>query len=489
MSSPTPRTHYRITYVVLCIGVSSFALLQSLVNPVLPTIQDRLRTDQSTVSWVLTAYLLSASVCTPIIGRIGDKVGKQRMLVVALSALATGSLLAALAPSIGVLIVARAIQGIGGGVLPLTFGIIRDEFPRERAAAAVGTTGALVAAGGGVGLMLAGPVVSALGYRWLFWTPMIITVVAAVAAAIVVPSSPDRTPGKINLGTTLLLSAWLVALLLGVSQGSVWGWSSGRILGLLAAAAVLLVVWIVCESRSEQPLVNMAMMRIPTVWTVNLTALLFGIGMYSVFALLPQLLQTPQNTGYGLGLSVTGAGVLLLGQTAGSFIGGILAGRLTARVGSKPQLVAGAGLSALGMLCLTVSHTEPWSVMVGSTLVGLAIGLAFAAMSNLVVQAVPPTQTGVASGMNANIRTIGGALGTALVTTVVTNNMRSDGYPDASGYTHGFLLLAITSALATGVALRVPGTRTNRHSNAPHPPLLRPSQARRAHSDPARETH
>ena len=128
------RTDYRLTFLVLCVGVASFSLLQSMVNPVLPTIQAALHTDQATVTWVLTAYLVSASIFTPIIGRVGDKVGKERMLVVALGALAVGSLLAAVAGTIGVLIVARVIQGIGGGVLPLTFGIIRDEFPREKVA-------------------------------------------------------------------------------------------------------------------------------------------------------------------------------------------------------------------------------------------------------------------------------------------------------------------------------------------------------------------
>src|SRR3954464_1835919 len=182
MAGTDRRTDYRVTFVVLCVGVASFSLLQSLVNPVLPTIQAALDTDQATVTWVLTAYLLSASVFTPIIGRVGDKVGKERMLVVALAALAVGPLMAALAPSIGVLIAARAIQGVGGGVLPLTFGIIRDEFPRDRGAGAVGTSAALLAVGGGIGLVLAGPIVDALSSHCLFWLPMIMTPLAAAAA-------------------------------------------------------------------------------------------------------------------------------------------------------------------------------------------------------------------------------------------------------------------------------------------------------------------
>src|SRR3954453_11831725 len=222
MARTDRRTDYRVTFFVLCVGVSSFSLLQSMVNPVLPTIEAALGTDQATVTWVRTAYLLSASVFTPIIGRVGDKVGKHRMLVVALGALAAGSLLAAVASSIGVLIAARVIQGIGGGVLPLTFGIIRDEFPREKVASAIGTAAALLAVGGGFGLVLAGPIVDALSYHWLFWIPMIMTLVAAVAAHLFVPESPERAPGRINVGTALLMSGWLVTLLIGVSQGDRW---------------------------------------------------------------------------------------------------------------------------------------------------------------------------------------------------------------------------------------------------------------------------
>lgn len=464
MTAPLDRrTDYRVTFLVLCVGVASFSLLQSMVNPVLPTIQAALDTDQATVTWVLTAYLVSASVFTPIIGRVGDKVGKERMLVVALAALAVGSLLAAVATSVGVLIVARVIQGVGGGVLPLTFGIVRDEFPREKVAGAIGTAAALLAVGGGVGLVIAGPLVEALDYHWLFWIPMIMTTVAAVAAAIWVPESPERTPGRINVGTALLLSGWLVALLIGVSQGHHWGWTSPEVIALFVAAVVLLPVWVLAEARSSQPLVDMQMMRIPTVWTVNLVALLFGIGMYSSFAFLPQFLQTPEVAGYGFGVSVTESGLLLLPQTVASFIGGVAAGRLAARVGSKALLVAGASLTAVGMFGLALAHDEIWMVVVATTILGLAFGLAFAAMSNLVVAAVPQSQTGVASGMNTNIRTVGGAIGSAVVATVVTAELQPIGLPTESGYTHGFLLLAITSTAAAIVAVLVPVVRARTH--------------------------
>ncbi len=462
MARTTPaagETDYRLTFAVLCAGVTAFSLLQSMVNPVLPTIQAALGTDQRTVTWVLTAYLLSASVFTPIVGRVGDKIGKERMLVAALVALSVGSLVAALAPSIGVLIVARVIQGIGGGVLPLTFGIIRDEFPREKVAGAIGTAAALLAVGGGFGLVLAGPVVDALSYHWLFWLPMILTVVAALAAWRFVPASPVRTAGRIDLVAAGLLSGWLVCLLLAVSQGRVWGWGSGRVVGLLLGAVVLAALWVRTEVRSDAPLIDMRMMRIPAVWTTNLVSLLFGVGMYALFAFLPQFLQTPERAGYGFGASVTLSGLLLLPQSLATFLAGLLSGRLAARFGSKRLLVIGAFLSGVAQLGLTLVHDEVWQVLASTALGGVAFGLAFAAMSNLVVEAVPMSQTGVASGMNANIRTVGGAIGGAVLGSVVTAGARADGLPVEAGYTHGFGVLAACSFVAALVALLVPTSR------------------------------
>src|SRR5947209_9034893 len=206
---PEQRLSHRGTFGVLATGLVAYSVLQSLVTPVLPTIQKQLHTTQNTVTWVLTIYLLSSSVFTPIFGRVGDKVGKKKVFVVALVALGLGSLLAALATSIGVLIVARAIQGIGGGVLPLSFGIIRDEFPPEKVGGAVGMAAALTAVGGGLGIVLAGPIVEHLGYPWLFWIPLIVITVAAAAAHLLIPESPVRAKGPISVVGGVLLSFWL----------------------------------------------------------------------------------------------------------------------------------------------------------------------------------------------------------------------------------------------------------------------------------------
>lgn len=459
MASETRRTHHQVTFAVLAASVSAYALLQSLVTPVLPTIQADLHTDQNTVTWVLTAYLLSASIFTPIMGRVGDMIGKERVFVATLGALAAGSLLAALATNVQVMIIARVIQGIGGGVLPLAFGIIRDEFPREKLSGAVGAIASLSAVGGGLGIVLAGPIVNALDYHWLFWLPMILTIAAAVAAHFFIPNSPVRTPGRISWLPAVLLSAWLVALLVALSQAPVWGWGSGKVIGLIATAAVLAVGWVEVERRSATPLIDMTMMRRPAVWTNNLVALLFGVGMYAVFAFLPEFVQTPKSTGYGFGLSITGSGLVLLPMSVAMFAVGMGASRFAARVGGKTVVLLGALIGTASTALLAFAHTQTWELYLATAVMGVGFGLAFAAMSTLIVSAVPPEQTGVASGMNANIRTIGGSIGAALMASVVTASPAADGLPRESGYTNGFAMLGGALLIAALAAALIPATR------------------------------
>lgn len=456
MNSTASRTHHQVTFTVLAVGVGAYALLQSLVTPVLPTIEHALHTSQTNVTWVLTAYLLSASIFTPILGRMGDMRGKKRMFVIALIALAAGSLIAALASTLPIMIIARVIQGVGGGVLPLAFGIIRDEFPADRVGGAVGLIAALTAIGAGLGIVLAGPIVSALNYHWLFWIPLIMIVAAALAAQFLVPESRETTPGRINWFTATLMSAWLVALLVAVSEAPSWGWGSAKVLILLAAAIVLLAVWIVLEARSSNPLIDMKMMAIRSVWATNLVALLFGIAMYALFGFLPEFLQTPSAVGYGFGASITQSGIMLLPQAVFMFLVGLVAGRLAQRFGSKHVLITGSLIGFAALLVLAFAHTQEWEIYLATALTGIGFGLAFSSMSNIIVNAVPRKQTGVASGMNANIRTIGGSLGAALMASVVTAKVAPSGLPIEAGYTHGFLMLAGAILLSAIAGLLIP---------------------------------
>jgi EmrB/QacA subfamily drug resistance transporter len=458
MTSSTRTTHYQVTFAVLTAGTAAFALLQSLAVPVLSTLQVELHTSQSTVTWVLTAYLLSASIFTPIMGRIGDAVGKERVFVATLTALALGCLLAALATNMTVMIIARVIQGVGGGALPLAFGIIRDEFPREKVSSAIGVVAATLAVGAGLGIVLAGPIVEALDYHWLFWIPMIMTVAAAIAAHFFVPESPVRMPGRISWLPALLLSGWLVALLLAVSEGPEWGWTSSKVIGLFVGAVVLIGAWALSELRAATPLIDLEMMRKPAVWTNNLAALLLGFAMYGIFAFLPEFVQTPSSAGYGFSASITESGLMLLPSTVTMFFVGIYAGRFARQVGGKTVVIIGCVISVCSVLILTFAHHSTWQIYTATAIMGAGFGLVYSAMSSLIVSAVPPEQTGVASGMNANIRTIGGSIGAAVMASIVTAHLEPSGLPKESGYTMGFAVLSLGLVVATLVALAIPST-------------------------------
>ena len=464
------QTSPRVTFVVLAAAAAVFALMQSLVTPVLPTIQQDLHTSTTTVTWVLTAWLLASSVATPIMGRIGDMIGKDRTLLVALAAIALGCLVAAIAPNITILIVARVLQGFGVAVFPVSFGIIRDEFPAERVTSAVGIMAAVIATGSGMGIVLAGPIVSALDWRYLFWLPMIATLVILALAWRLVPASPVRTPGKINWLAAALLSGWLVALLLPLSEGSLWGWASAKTLGLFVAAVVLFFAWFFGELRSSNPLIDMRMMRLPAVWTTNLVSLLFGAAMFGVFAFLPQLMQVPAASGYGFGATVSKAGLLMLPMMAAMAVFGSVSGPLTRYVNAKAQLLVGAALATLGSLAIAFQHDAEWKTAVAGGVFGIGLGLVYSSMINLIVQSVPRHQTGVASGMNTNIRTIGASIGTAVVSSVVAAHTLPSGLPAESGYTESFVITAFAGAAAFALALLVPAAR--RLAKTPEPEVM-----------------
>jgi len=461
MSATAPATtvvrqHYTLTLGVLLVSALAYALSQTLVAPALPAIQQELNTSTTTVTYVLTAYLLSASVATPIMGRLGDMFGKERMLVATLIAFGLGSLIAAVSHSIELLIAGRVIQGIGGAVFPLAFGIIRDEFPPERVATGIGLISATFGIGGGLGLVLSGVIVDNLSYEWLFWLGVGVTAIAVVATHLFVPESPIKSPAKIDWIGAGLLSAALVALLVGVSEGNNWGWGSARVLGLFAAAAVLAVSWVRFELRVPQPLVDIAMMRKRAVLTTNLAGLLVGFGMFGSFILIPQLVQTPESTGYGFGASVTQAGLFLLPSALIMLVAGPLAGWLGSRFGSKLPMLLGTAIASCSYLFLALAHDERWMIYFGTTLLGLGIGFSFAAMANLIVEAVEQNQTGVATGMNTIMRTIGGSLGGQIAATIVAGHIALSGLPEESGFTTAFAMSAVGVAVAFLIALAIP---------------------------------
>ena len=449
------RVHPTVILTVLSLAALSYAVLSSAVIPALPTLQRSLHASETGVTWLLTGFLLSASVGTAIIGKLGDLYGKQRLLVWTLVTLAGGTLLAGLSDSLGLLIAARIIQGVAGGIFPLSFAIARDEFPPGRVAGSIGLMSAILGVGGGLGLVVGGLIDEHLSWHWLFWIPLPPMIAAAACTWRLIPESRVRTPGRVNWTAAALMSAGLSAVLIAIAQTTAWGWTGPATLALLGGGLAACALWIAVELRSANPLIDMTMMRVRGVWTANLAAFLVGGGLYAWFLLLPQFAQLPRSTGFGYGASVVVAGLYLLPCALGMGVLGSVAGRVERRFGSRRALVAGAAISTVACGWLVIASRSPYDMLLSSAMLGIGIGLAFAALGNLIVQAVPPGQTGVASGMNTVLRTLGGALGGQVAATLVVGST-AHGLPELTGFTRTFAMDAGFLACCVVVALLIP---------------------------------
>lgn len=459
-----PRQHHNVTLLILTLAGTAFALQQTMVVPALPVLQAELGASPSWAVWVLTGFLLTASVATPLLGRLGDQFGKERMLVIALAIFLVGCLGAAAAWNMWSLIGFRILSGAGGAVFPLSFAIIRDEFPPEKVRVGIGLLSAVFGVGGGLGILFSGLLIDHASWRWIFVAGAVPVLVAIVLVHRFVPESPVKSPSRVDVKGALLLSAGLVALLLGLTEGERWGWTSPSVVGLVVAAAALLVAWGFVETRVEVPMVDMRMLARRPILFTNLAALISGFAMFGSFVLVPAYVETPANlplrlaslANYGFGASATEAGLILLPSSLVMLVAGPAAGLLGRRFGSKWPLAGGMVLVALGAACLALLHDERWQIVAAMVLLGAGVASAFAAMAALITESVRPTETGVATGMNTVMRTVGGVVGGQVGAALLTaDTIGRSPVPAESAYVHAFWLSAAAAAVAAVLALLV----------------------------------
>jgi predicted MFS family arabinose efflux permease len=305
--------------------------------------------------------------------------------------------------------------------------------------------------------------VDQLSVPWIFWTPLVVTSVAALCTHLYVPESPVRAKSRLDFLGGGLLALGLGAVLLAISQGNAWGWGSPRVVGLFALGVAVLVTFVAAELRVARPMVDMAVMRSRSVFTTNLTAFLVGVAMFGSYILIPELAQLPKSTGFGLGASVTESGLLMLPSAFVMLFSGPISGQLGHRYGSRLPLSLGALVSSASYAVLALAHTTHLEIMVGTALLGIGIGLAFAAMANLIVEAVPQEQTGVATGINTIMRSIGGAVGAQVAAAIVTGSI-VHGHPGESGFVGAFTMSGVGALVAMGVTFAIP--RRSRRATA-----------------------
>ena len=451
----TERQHHSVTLAVLTLAGTAFAFQQTMVFPALPTFQEEFGASTAWTTWVLTAFLVSAAVTTPILGKLGDQYGKERMLLVSLGLFLLGCVGAAAAWDIWSLIGFRALSGAGGALFPLSFAIIRDEFPPERVGVGIGLLSAVFGVGGGFGIVLSGVIVDHFSWRLLFVLGSIPVAASLLLVHRFVPESPIRTPSRVDVPGALLLSGALVTFMLALTEGEHWGWLSAQTLGLVATSAVIFLAWGFVESRSPAPMVDLHMLAHRPVLLTNVTTMISGFALFSCFVLVPAFVASSGH-GYGFGASATQAGLFLLPSSIAMLFSGPAAGVVGRRVGSKWPLAAGMVMVALAALLLSFAHDEAWQIVLASGLLGVGVGAAFAAMVSLIAENVDAREMGIATGMNTVVRmvgaVVGGQIGAALLT---AQTIGATSVPAESAFTWAFGLGAGAALVAAAVALSI----------------------------------
>lgn len=455
----------RLELLVVGVGALVVSLTQSLLVPVLAILPADLHTSASNVEWLLTATLLVGAVSVPFFGRLGDMYGKRAMLLVALVALTVGSLLDALTDNLGLLIAGRAIQGMSLAAIPLGISLLSSLLPRERVPAAIAVISSMLGVGGALGLPLAGVVAEHADFHVLFWITSAAGLLSLLGTLMVVPEAPNQG-GRVDLLGTAVLAAGLTALLLPLSQGSEWGWSSLLTLGLLAASALLLIAFVLLELRIRQPLVDVRATARKPILLTNTASLMFGFALFASLIGTAAYVEAPAQTGYGFGASIVVAGLCLLPSGLLMLMLAPVAARLIGSIGAHRTLTIGAVVVAAGWLQRIVATESIWYIVIGNSIVGAGTGIAYAAMPALINHNSPVSELAAANGLNSLSRTLGSSLASAIggsLLTLSTVTVAGFALPSLAAYRALFALCAAAAASAAVIALFIP------HANRPEP--------------------
>ncbi|MGP2439281.1 MFS transporter [Streptomyces sp. JW3] len=441
------------------------AVMQTLVTPLIAEMPQILHTSSSNAAWVVTVTLLVAGVCVPVSGRLGDLIGKRRMLLVCAVPLVVGSVVCALSSSVVPMIVGRGLQGMGMGMVPLGIALLRDVVPKEKLSGSIALVSASMGIGGAIGLPLAAAVAQYANWRVLFWGSAGLALLIGVLIFVVVPDVPAGAKGqRFDAPGAVGLAIGLVSLLLAISKGGDWGWTSGTTLGLFALAVVALAVWGFYELRTREPLVDLRTTARPRVLLTNASSILIGVGMYAFMLIAPQLLQFPEATGYGLGQSMLAAGLYLAPGGVMMMIVSPLGGKLINSRGPKFALVLGALVIAVGYgLALPLMGTA-WGLMVAGIVINSGVALAYGAMPALIMSAVPLSETAAANGFNALMRSLGTTIGSAVIGVVLaqmTVSMGGHTLASQDGFRTGLLIGCGVALVSAAVACLIPALRAD----------------------------
>ncbi|WP_395400489.1 MFS transporter [Arthrobacter sp. UC242_113] len=456
--------------MLACAGIV-VSLMQSLIIPLVPQLPRLLNASPGDTTWAITATLLAGAVATPTVGRLGDMYGKRRMLLVSLVLLSAGSVVGALSSALFPMIIARTLQGLAAGVIPLGISIMRDELPAAKLGGATALMSASLGVGGALGLPIAALIAENADWHVLFWVSAGLGVAALVLVLALVPESSVKAGGRFDLAGAAGISAALVGLLLAVSKGAEWGWASAATLGLGTASVAVFIGWGFWELKTSQPLVNLRTLVRRQVLLTNIASLVFAFAMFSMSLTLPQVIQLPTATGYGLGQSLLAVGLVMAPSGFVMMAVAPLSAKISATWGPKWSLMAGALLVAAGYGSGVFALGAIWQLVIISSVIGAGIGIAYGAMPALVMGAVPATETASANSLNTLMRSIGTSLSSAVAGVVLAQLTASMGpvrIPSQAAFQAVMGIGAAAALTALAIAAFLPQQPKARNGSAAH---------------------
>ncbi|AWW35968.1 MFS transporter [Streptomyces sp. AS58] len=438
------------------------ALLQTLVIPLIPAFPELLDAPPTSTSWVVTITLLTGAIVTPVSGRLGDLFGKRRALISTLGVATTGTVISALTSALPLMVIGRGLQGFAMGVIPLALGILRDRLPPHRTGSAIALLTGTLGLGGAMGIPLAGLVAEHFDWHVLFWGAAGLGVLCTLVIAAVVPETPRRSQGRFDVVGALGLGAGLIGLLLPIVNGGKWGWGSARTLGLAAAAVVILLAWGRHQLRSSSPLVDLRLSARRPVLMTNLATVASGFSIYTMLFVFPQILQAPPGTGYGLGQSLVRTGLAVAPNGVAALLVSPLAARMIGRYGARAAIMLGASLIATGYVFIAVQMTGVAQFVLASCIIGAGAGISVAAISKLITDVVPVTDTASANGVNNLMRSFGTSVASAVLAAILAQATVTAGgvtVPSEGAFRTTLIVGASAALLVVALSALVP-TRT-----------------------------
>ncbi|MFI2752943.1 MFS transporter [Cellulomonas sp. P22] len=461
----TPHTSDRTGGVVAVLAFAGIvaSLMQTLVVPLIGQLPQILGTTASSASWVVTATLLSGSVCMPVAGRLADTYGKRQMILVLLVPLVVGSVICALATSLVPMLVGRTLQGLATAMVPLGISLLHEVLPPLKVHSAMALMSSSLGIGGALGLPIAATVAELADWRFLFWGTAVLSLVVGALVVRIVPAPPrPERHARFDMVGAIGLGVSLICLLLAISKGSTWGWGSATTLGTLVAGVVVLLAWGWWELRTSDPLVDLRVAALRPVLLTNAASIVVGFALYAQSLIVPQILQLPRATGYGLGQSMLQMGLWMAPSGLAMMALSPTGARLSRARGPKATLIVGSIIMAAGYATNIAVMGSPVGLMIGTCITSAGLGFAFGSMPALILGGVPKSQSASANSFNSLMRSIGTTVSAAVVGAVLAQMSAPLGehlVPTQAGFRAGLLIAGVMAVAAGLIALTIPVRR------------------------------